>query len=172
MNITLVCMAPSGETFVTRDERGLMWLHQPVGAGGAGPVDEATATFAVAQHGFDRIERTFDDWPALDDYRLERAALVTPAVVVDREAFDVHDVRRLLAVAQEWAAKGDALGASSLVLELLKVPAVRDDPETYAALVEFLEGPGRPRPLLGPPPASPLKAKARQVWKQLHDIAA
>ena len=166
MTVTLVCMAPSGETFITRNDRGLLWLHQPVGAGGAGPVDEATARIAVAEHGFDRVEREFESWDALDQYRLERAARVTPPVAVDREALDLHDVHRLLGVAERWAAGGDEVGARELVFELLKVPVVREDDATYEQLLGFLSGLVQPSRIGGPPPSDPLKIRAREAWKQ------
>ncbi len=166
MTVTLVCMAPSGETFITRNERGLLWLHQPVGAGGAGPVSEATARIAVVEHGFDRVEREFESWDALDEYRLERAAQVTPPIVVDRDAFDVDDVRELLGVAERWAAGGDDVGARELVFELLKVPVVREDDATYEQLLGFLGRLVRPRPIDVPLPSDPRKRRAREAWKQ------
>ena len=92
--IILVAMAPSGETFITRDSSGRLWLHQPEGAGGAGPIDETSAMRAVADHGFEPVDRQFADWASLDDFRPRRAAQATPAVVVDINAFDLEDVDR------------------------------------------------------------------------------
>jgi len=129
--VTLVAMAPSGETFVTREANGRVWLHQPEGAGGAGPIDEATVARAVTDHGFDRIEQDFDGWAALDAFRQERAALVTPPVVVDRDALDLDDVEEMVAVARRWVDEGDGARARRLAFALLRVPAVLAAPDTH-----------------------------------------
>ncbi len=114
--IMLIAMAPSGETFITRDGNGRVWLHQPEGAGGAGPIADAVAERAVADHGFDRIDEEFETWAALDEFRQARAARVTPAVIVDRNALDLDDVERLLGVGKRWRAEGQGARARRLVL--------------------------------------------------------
>lgn len=137
--ITLVSMAPSGETFIARDRSGRLWLYQPEGAGGAGPIDEALAERAVADHGFDHVDRGFATWADLDQFRQEQAARVTPDVMIDRDGFDRHDVERLLGVAKRWIARGEGHLARRLVTELLRVPAVRSDPELLDKLVSVVE---------------------------------
>jgi hypothetical protein len=164
-------MAPSGEVFITLDSGGRQWLHQPEGAGGDGPVDDETVLRAIADHGFDRIDREFPDWAALDAFRQERAALVTPPVVVDQDAFDLTDVAELLSVGREWKAEGDVSGAWRLVIELLRVPAVRADTAVHESLVVFLAELSKPE--LGPAPGSPSPAKdrARKRWQQVKNAA-
>ena len=169
--IILVAMAPSGETFITRDSGGRLWLHQPEGAGGAGPIDEASAKRAVADHGFEPVDREFADWASLDDFRQQRAARVTPAVVVDVDAFDLDDIHRLLAVGREWKDEGDLTGAWRLVRELLRVPAVRADARAYETLVDFLEELSKPEDSPSPAPTSPVKARARERWQQVTNAA-
>src|SRR4051794_9434772 len=169
--IILVAMAPSGETFITRDSGGRLWLHQPEGAGGAGPIDQESALRAVADHGFEPLDREFADWASLDDFRQERAAQVTPAVVVNVNAFDLEDVDRLLAVGRDWKDEGDLTGAWRLVRELLRVPAVRADATALETLADFLAELSKPQD--GPPPVStsPAKARARERWQRVTNAA-
>ena len=169
--IILVAMAPSGETFITRDSGGRLWLHQPEGAGGAGSIDEARARRAVADHGFEPVDREFADWASLDEFRQQQAAQVTPAVVVEVDAFDLEDVDRLLAVGRDWKDEGDLTGAWRLVVELLRVPAVRADAATHETLVGFLAELSKPEDGPSPASTSPVKARARERWHQVTNAA-
>lgn len=166
--ITLVSMAPSGETFITRDGRGRLWLHKPQGAAGAGQIDRATAALAVAKHGFEPIGQEFVDWPSLDDFRQARAALVTPATIIDRDALDMDDVHEMLDTGREWASEGMHERAHRLATSLLRVPAVVGDAEVRDEVLRFLEelGPGRVVPLRAPAHPDYL-----QRWHQVHTAA-
>src|SRR5437588_3073505 len=126
-DITLLAMAPSGETFFARDRSGRVWLYQPLGAGAPEVVDEDLAERAIADHGFDRIGQGFRTWQALDDFRQVHAERLAPRVKLDRNDLDLDDVARFLAVAQRWATEGEGPRARKLLLRLLRVPAVRAD---------------------------------------------
>jgi len=169
--ITLLAMAPSGETFITRHGRGRVWLHQPEGAGGAGPIADTVVERAVADHGFDRIDQDFETWAALDEFRQARAARVTPPVVVDRDALDLDDVRWLIGVGERWRAKGEGARARRLVLELMRVPAVLGDAESHELLVTCLEQVDEPPIVVASAPSSPLKARAQERWQVLQNAA-
>lgn len=119
----LVAMARSGEAFVTSDDRHGLWLHMPPGAGGAGLIDEASVERAVAYHDFTRIDRDFETWAELDEFRQREAAKFAPPVEIDPAELDAEDVRDMLGVARRWATEGEAAQSNRLVRRLLTVPA-------------------------------------------------
>ena len=77
-SIALLAMAPSGETYMVRDEFGRTWLIQPPGAGDPRVIEPDVVELAVARHGFDRIDRDFPSWSDLDRFRQARAASAAP----------------------------------------------------------------------------------------------
>lgn len=135
---TLVSMARSGETFITGDPTHGLWLHLPPGAGGSGPLDEASAARAVADHGFVPIDREFATWAELDVFRQAQAAAAVPEVVVDRDNLTANDVARLLRVARRWISREEGSRARRLTFELLRLPVVLD-PDLHDQVVSLLE---------------------------------
>lgn len=142
--ITLLAMAPSGETFLARDRFGKVWLFQPVGAGETAEVDAGLVERAVAFGGFDRIDEQFDSWEELHQFRQDRAALVVPDVVVDSDRLDDRDVTEMLDVATRWRDAGEPVRAQRAVLALLRLPVARGDANLNERLVSFLEGLAQP----------------------------
>jgi len=164
--ITLLAMAPSGETFIVRHPNGQVWLIQPAGAGEPELVDEEVVARAVADHGFHRLDEEFESWADLDDFRQRRAAEVTPEVIVDRDALDLDDVRQFLDAGRRWVADGEGPLALSLALELLRVPVVRADPQALDSVVSFLETLNAAPPDIHSQPTTPLQSAARDRWRQ------
>lgn len=168
---TLVAMARSGETFITRRERHGLWLHLPPGAGGAGPVDEAAAERAVADHGFLRFDQQFETWAELDDFRQQEAAKFAPPVVIDPAELDAEDVERMLGVARRWAADGEAGQSRRLLLRLLRVPVVTPGTGAHDQILAALEALGDPRNVVQLQPTDPLKVEARRRWADVVTAA-
>ena len=166
-----MAMAPSGETVIVRDRSGRVWLHPPQGAGRPEVIDEALAQRAVADHGFERIDRSFQSWEQLDRFRQERASRLNPKVVVNRDALDLEDVERLTAVGRRWVAEGQGARARGLVVELLRLPAVRADGEAHDRLLAFLEELAQPRLSVVSKPLTRRQAAARERWNR-RDVAA
>ncbi len=171
--ITLLAMAPSGETFLARDERGQVWLYQPLGAGAPEIVSESLVERAVADHGFDRIDQSFASWQALDEFRQRRAIRLAERVTVDRDALTLDDVERLLKVAHRWLQDGETGRASRLLTSLLRLPSVRADApmnDRLLSLLETLAAPPRvvPRPLRTDATA----AAAHDRWERTLNVAA
>lgn len=169
--IVLLAMAPSGETFFARDSSERVWLIQPEGAGPPRTVDDRLVQRAVADHGFERVEREFSTWPELDDFRQALATRVTPDQIIDRDAFDLEDLRLLIDVAQRWVAEGEGRRARRLALELLRVPAIVADLETHEWLVSFIESLDEPRAGLRSVPSTSRQSAARARWQALDDAA-
>lgn len=165
-SITLLALAPSGETLMVRDRSGRIWLIRPPGAGPSQLVDVPVVERAIADHGFLRIEQDFENWETLEAYRQERAAEIMPGVAVSRHALDSEDVRRLLGVARRWITDDRGPQARALALELLRTNAARQDINLHEELVSFLADMNELRPDFVSEPATPLQASARQRWSE------
>ena len=163
---TLVAMSRSGETFITRSKRHPLWLHLPPGAGGSGPLDEAGAERAVADHGFVRIDKDFATWDDLDAFRQEEAANFAPPVAIEPAGLDAEDVQEMLDVARRWSTEGEPGQSRRLLLRLLLVPAARAEADLQDRIVAALEALDEPdlglrlRQL----PTDPLKLAARRRY--------
>ena len=162
--ITLLAMAPSGETYLARDRFGKVWLFQPVGAGETTEVDAGLVERAVAFGGFDRIDEHFDSWDELERFRQVRAALVVPDVVVDPERLDGDDVTEMLVVATRWRDAGEPVRAQRAVLALLRLPIARADPDLNERLVSFLEGLTQPPARFPSEPRTAMHQAARERY--------
>jgi len=138
-NIALLAMAPSGETYMVRDEIGRLWLMQPPGAGDPRVIEADVVEVAVARHGFDRVDRDFTSWSDLDDFRQARAASATPPLPVKERPLDLDDVERLFRVVRRWADQGQIPGARRAAFTLLAAPVVRADAEVHGRLLAFVQ---------------------------------
>lgn len=163
---TLVAMARSGETFITRRERYGLWLHLPAGAGGAGPIDEKAAERAVADHGFTRINQDFETWDELECFRQREAAKFAPPLEIDPAELDGEDVLRMLDVARRWSTEGDLSRSRRLLHRLLRVPVVVARTDLHDELVAALEDLDEADVvvLVREAPSDPLKAEARRRY--------
>lgn len=168
---TLVAMARSGETFITRSDRDGLWLHMPSGAGGAGPINETTAHQAVADHGFTKVDRDFATWAELEDFRQQEAAKFAPPVEIDPADLDDEDVREMLEVARRWATEGETERSRRLLLKLLLVPVAVTDISLRRNLVAALESLGATGTVvnLRDDPTDPTMIDAR---RRLADVVA
>jgi len=137
--VTLVAMPPSGEVYIVRDHDGAQWLIQPPGAGSPEPVTDEVVERAVIDHGFDRIEQSFDTWAQLDAERQRRAGTGLTAMRVDVEHFDSEDVRQMMRALQRCPQRGEILRARRVAHRLLRAPVILDDLGLYRGLVQFLE---------------------------------
>lgn len=171
--ITLLAMAPSGETFFARDQFDRVWLYQPRGAGPPAVVSEPVVERAVVAHGFERMEVAFPTWQALDEFRHEQAVNLAPLVDFDQDAIDLDDVLRLVTVGRRWIDEGEGVRARKLVLRLLRVPAVRADDAAHERLLGLLETVNEPPPLVfqSQTTTEPVKAAAHERWEQLRKVA-
>ena len=165
----LVAMAPSGETYISfTPDRGY-WLHVPVGARGAGPINESMVEQAVALHGFERLGVDVGTWEELKQAVEEHT---TPPPEIEDATFDAVDVREMLHVARQWAAEGEGDRARRLVVELLKVPTVRSDDHLYDAVVAMLGSLDGAEPVVGLRLSGvPENAEARQRFRDLVPAA-
>ena len=135
--IRLLAIAPSGETYVV-EITGRTWIVYPPGAGDPRPADMSAAERAVSDHGFEWVDKVFDNPEELDAYRNEVAARVAPEVATRLELFDEDDARRLLAVARRWHAEGDPRG-TRLARRLLRVPVVRTNADLASDIVDLID---------------------------------
>ncbi|MFF1389107.1 hypothetical protein [Rhodococcus erythropolis] len=94
--VTLIAMPPSGETFFVRDGFGITWLVRPPGAGIPLRSDTESAERAVSHQSWDRIDRLFDSWSALDEYRKHAAEKVSAGREIDLSRFSHNEVDRIL----------------------------------------------------------------------------
>jgi len=136
---TLVAMPPSGEVYIARDNDGTQWLIQPPGAGDPEPVTDEVVEQAVIDHGFDRIEQSFETWDELDAERQRRAGIGLTAMRVDVERFDAEDVRQMMRALRRCRQRGEILRARRVAHRLLRAPVILEDDVQYRALVQFLE---------------------------------
>jgi hypothetical protein len=166
----LVAMAQSGETFIScTPERGY-WLHLPAGAGGSGPIDEATVQRSIAEHGFVRVDEEYASWPQLDQGIQDRTQ--SPAVIVDQNLLDVEDIVDLLDVAQQWIVNDEGQRASHLVSNLLRIPIVRRDDALFEKVTAILlELTGTPLTSVRRLSLRPIQAAARYRWGTLRAAA-
>lgn len=170
--ITLLAMAPSGETFFARDQFDRVWLYQPLGAGEPKVVAERDVERAVTAHAFERFEREFPTWQALDDFRHEHALNLAPLVVSDDDELDLDDVERLSDVARRWISEGKGVQARKLVLRLLRLPAVRVDNTMHERLLGVLEALSEPPTIVfRSSETEPVKEAAHDRWEQLLKVA-
>ena len=70
---TLLAMPRSGEAVLARDEHQRIWLIRFVLHYDDEPATQYDVDAAVAKHGWERVDRNFDSWAELDEYRLNRA---------------------------------------------------------------------------------------------------
>ncbi|MBE2318438.1 hypothetical protein DVA67_020825 [Solirubrobacter sp. CPCC 204708] len=161
---TLVAMPPSGETYIARDDHGVLWLITPPGVPGPERIDTVVLRRAVAEHGFERIDRVCDSWADVDRARQELATTLELPQRDELEEFDAEDLRRVLRHAARMHVQGDVLRPRRVAHSLLRAPAAKADDEVYTAILDFLEQLDN-APLLTPavaPPADAQKAEARQ----------
>lgn len=71
--VTLLAMAPSGESYMVSDAADRVWSIRPPGAGEPRMVETEMVDIAIAKHGFERVDREFQSWAEADRFRLERA---------------------------------------------------------------------------------------------------
>jgi len=152
--LRLLALAPSGETYFVEID-GVAWLMRPPGAGGARSVDPSVVDRAVTNHGFERVDRTFERAEDLDAFRNEVAARIAPDEATRPESFDEDDVRRLLGVARRWRAADDPR-AGRLLSRLLEAPAALANRDLLLEIAELLK----------PEPAIDLSTKAPDVLGQ------
>lgn len=165
--ITLLAMAPSGETYLARDRAERVWLFQPIGAGEPEIVDPSLVGRAVAHGGFDRVDRDFESWDDLDRFLNDRASLVVQEFVRDPSELDSHDVARLLAVARSWMDDGHHRRATQTALALLSLPAARADVAVHDRLVALLVELGQPSPRWRSEPKTDAQRAVRERWDSL-----
>lgn len=164
--ISLLAMAPSGETYLARDAFGRVWLMQPRGAGEPEIVDPSLVDKAVAYGGFDRVDEAFDSWADLDRFRQGRVAMIIPEVAVDTDRLDCDDVDEMLTIALRWVDDGEPQRARRAALALLRLRVVREDDHLNERVVALLEE------LDQPPEVFPTEAKTeeqrafRDRWNQ------
>jgi hypothetical protein len=170
--ITLLAMAPSGETYLARDRGGRIWLIQPLGAGENEVVDTDLVERAVADGGFDRIDAQFNSWEELDRFRQERAALVVPDIVVDRDRLDAEDVDEMLAVVRKWIDGGERARARRATFAFLKLPIARTEATIHERLVAILEELERPLMRFQSQPVTATQRAARDRWDAQERLAA
>jgi len=170
--ITLMAMAPSGETYLARDRVGRIWLIQPLGAGEPEVVDASVVDRAVAHGGFDKVEEAFDSWEALDRFRQERAALAVPDVVVDRERLDIDDVDEMLVVVRRWIDGSEPARARRATIALLRLPVARADAAIHERLVVILEELDQPPRRFHSQPLTADQRAARNRWDAQEHLAA
>lgn len=138
-SVTLVAMPPSGEVFIVRDHDGAQWLVQPPGAGDPELVTDKVVERAVIDHGFDRIEESFETWKHLDADRQRRAGIGHTAMHVDVERFDAEDVRQMMRAMRRCRQRGEIPRAVRVAHRLLRAPVLREDLELFEELVAFLD---------------------------------
>lgn len=136
--IALLAMAPSGESFLARDQSGTTWLVHPPGAGDAEVVSGEIVDEAVRQ-GWDRVEQTFTSWAQLDNARQVRVAATGRQGRVDVSRFDGEDVRRVLAVVDSWQRSGEVIRARRALHRLLQdATVVRADNGLFETVTRVL----------------------------------
>jgi hypothetical protein len=165
-SVTLVAMTRSGATLVLRDRVDRLWLYPPEGAGRPRVVSPELADQVIARQDMERVDRDFQSWQDLDEFRQERASALTPTTIVDLQALDPDDIESLLGVAERWRAEGDAERARRLVIKLLGTPVARADEALHARLLALLERLEEPRLDIRPGPRTPRQAAARERWQQ------
>ena len=170
--IALLAMAPSGETYLARDHIGRIWLMPPRGAGEPEVVDVDVVDRAIAYGGFDQIDEEFDSWPDLDRFRQERAALVVPDVIVDRDRLDAEDVCEMVAVVRRWIDDGERGQARRATFALLRLPVALDDAALHERLVTILEELDQPAMPFRSQPVTATKRAARDRWDAQESRAA
>ncbi|HVF13722.1 MAG TPA: hypothetical protein VM942_03935 [Acidimicrobiales bacterium] len=164
-SIALLAMAPSGETYMVRDEFGRTWLIQPPGAGDPRVIEPDVVELAVARHGFDKIDQDFPSWSDLDRFRQARAASAAPPLAVEARPLDLDDVERLFRVVRRWADQGEVHCARRAVFALLAAPAVRADAEVHGRLIAFVQGLEEPASPFVAAPTSEEKRRARDRYR-------
>jgi hypothetical protein len=160
--LKLLAMARSGGTLIIRHRDGRLWLYPPEAAGEPQVIGDARANELIARAELEPVDREFATWEELDEFRQRRAAESIPQRAVDIARFDLHDVERLVGVAERWRADRASDRARRLLLKLLHVPAVRADASMHEQIVGLLEELEEPRLQLHLEPATELQIAARE----------
>jgi hypothetical protein len=134
--ITLVAMAPSGETFIARDADGVVRLYAP--ARPAHAVDGETVERALLA-GFNRVEMCFASWPELDAERQRRAGLIRRDVRADLTTWDAARTRRAFSQLASWIVAGRVTSARRVLQELLHAPVVMQEHTLVEEIAELLD---------------------------------
>lgn len=134
--ITLVAMAPSGETFIARDADGVLRLYAP--ARPPEGVDDETVERALLA-GFDRVEKSFASWAELNAERQRRAGLIRRDVRADVTTWDAARTRRAFSQIASWIVAGRVTSARRVLQELLHAPVVMQEPTLVEEIAELLD---------------------------------
>lgn len=132
--IRVLAMSPSGETFFTRDANGVVWQHRRLSGLSALKVGETAVSWAITEHGYDRIDEDVENWPAVEALVEGRIRRIETNLVVNPEI-----ARRMLPVLDRWnLSPTDRPLVSRLVSRLLADDAVAGDSELRGALLDRL----------------------------------
>lgn len=134
----LVAMPPSGEVFVVEDGVGQLWMCSPH-VREPERIEADVLSRAIADHGFERVDRAFESWSELDAERHRLAGLAFPSVQLDVDSFDRVDVERVLRSAGRFRDRGQVARARRIAYRLLETPIVWRDHELRHELIRFLQ---------------------------------
>ena len=133
---TLLGMARSGEACLIRDADDRVWvssIYAPVQEVAAGDVDQI-----VAEHDWEHVNRRFDTWDQLDEYRSQHAS-APPSRFPEFAEYDADEVREALEETQTAHSPDQRLDAQLLLIDILEhCPVVRQDGDLYTAVISRL----------------------------------
>jgi hypothetical protein len=163
-----MAMTASGEALLVRTVSGETLLYQPTALGGVQAINSANVDRIIAMNDLLRIERDFDNWVQLDQFRTEKIRATMPEIPLDLEHMTTDDVRPLIDLAEQWNKDNETERALALANRLLDdVAAVSDDDLLQQRLRAIVS---QQRTVVMPltEPKTPVERRAREVWETLR----
>lgn len=132
-------MTATGDVVFAEDGAGRIWLSEALSEDGPLLVDAAAVDDAVARHHLTRVDRSFDSWEELDDFRLQQAEAFLQRFAPRRHDLTADDVRRGLRQIERWVRRRERSMARRLALHLLALDVVRIDETLHREVVRAVD---------------------------------
>ncbi len=170
----LLAMTATGDVVFAEDGAGQIWLSEALSEDGPLLVDAGAVDDAVAKHHLTRVDRSFDSWEELDDFRVQQAEAFLQRFAPRPHDLTADDVRRGLRQIERRIRKRERPIARRLALHLLDLDVVRLDETLHREVVRALDAATTPSGTtwLGQPaPPSERAVRARERVRNRWEAA-